>query len=111
LGKRAMTFSDSSRLTCYANDYGWENAYAQFFKEFADTTTLAILISSSGESNNIINAAKAADMFGCKKISLTGFSPTNTLLAATKWDLAFHVASYDYGVVECVHQIILHTIC
>ena len=31
LGKRAFSFSDSSRLTCYINDYGMEEAYKQFF--------------------------------------------------------------------------------
>ena len=35
LGKTSFTFSDSSRLTCYINDYGMENAYKQFLKEFS----------------------------------------------------------------------------
>ena len=47
LGKTSFTFSDSSRLTCYINDYGMEHAYSQFLKEFADKETLVVLISSS----------------------------------------------------------------
>ena len=35
LKKKAVAFTDASRLTCYMNDYGVERAYAQFVKEFA----------------------------------------------------------------------------
>ena len=36
LGKKAITFTDPSRLTCYINDYGMENAYKVFVEEFSD---------------------------------------------------------------------------
>ena len=35
LDKRAISFSDPSRLTCYINDYGRDNAYAEFLDDFA----------------------------------------------------------------------------
>ena len=57
LKKKSFTFSDSSRLTCYSNDYGYENAYKHFLTEFATEDTLVILISSSGNSQNILNCA------------------------------------------------------
>ena len=56
LGFPAVSFSDPSRLTCYINDYGRDEAYAQFLIEFGSsehTTTGAFLISSSGNSENI----------------------------------------------------------
>ena len=46
LNKRCISFSDPSRLTCYINDYGRDEAYVEFLKDFADTDTLVILISS-----------------------------------------------------------------
>lgn len=58
LKKRAFAFSDPSRLTCYINDYGSRNAYAKFIEEFLVAGTLVILISSSGESDNILQCAK-----------------------------------------------------
>ena len=58
LHKRAISFSDAPRLTAYINDYGRDEAYKQFISEFATKETLIILISSSGNSNNVINAAK-----------------------------------------------------
>ena len=39
LGKRAISFSDPSRLTCYINDYGRDNAYMEFLKDFGSTKT------------------------------------------------------------------------
>ena len=49
LGKKSFSFSDPSRLTCYINDYGNENAYAKFLEHFSSANTTVILISSSGE--------------------------------------------------------------
>ena len=47
LGKRAISFSDPSRLTCYINDYGRDEAYSKFIEHFWEEGTMVILISSS----------------------------------------------------------------
>ena len=57
LNKKSYSFSDPSRLTCYINDYGRDEAYVEFLKDFADKDTLVILISSSGNSMNVFNCA------------------------------------------------------
>ena len=114
LKKRSYTFSDASRLTCYANDYGYENAYAQFLKEFVtDEKTLVILISSSGNSQNIMNCAEWCDTKpNVKTITLTGFESDNKLRVANLKNrlINFWVNSKDYGIVECVHMIFLHMV-
>ncbi len=110
LGKRSFSFSDPSRLTCYINDYGMEVAYQQFLKEFADKDSLVILISSSGNSENIVNCARHCIDSDIKMITLSGFSENNKLKTLTEERcLHFWVDSSDYGVVECLHQVILHT--
>ena len=53
-GKRASAFTDPSMLTCFMNDYGVEKAYSKFLDFYADPDTFVILISSSGESRNIV---------------------------------------------------------
>jgi len=109
LKKRSFTFSDPSRLTCYINDYGMEEANRQFLKEFSDPETLVILISSSGNSVNILNCADYCAKNSLDFIILSGFDKSNKLRnysSAAKEE--FWVDSKDYGVVECVHQIILH---
>jgi len=112
LGKRAVTFSDPSRLTCYINDYGMERAYAQFVSEFADSDTLVILVSSSGNSLNIFNAAAYCVSIGIDFITLTGFDACNKVRVA--WSdsavIDVWVDSQDYGIVECAHQVFLHSI-
>jgi D-sedoheptulose 7-phosphate isomerase len=111
LGKRAIAFSDPSRLTCYINDYGMENAYVKFLEHFAQPGHLIILISSSGGSPNILNAAEHCLRSSLPMITLSGFSETNMLRTKYGNDSLVHfwVDSSDYGVVENIHQIILHT--
>jgi len=117
LKKRTLTFTDAARITCYSNDYGYENAYAQFLKEFADEDTLVILISSSGNSHNIINCAKFCVSNNLKLITLTGFKSHNALRsylsdsALSNWVIDLWVNSEEYGVVELTHEAFLHSIC
>jgi D-sedoheptulose 7-phosphate isomerase len=111
LGKRAISFSDSSRLTCYINDYGMENAYVKFIEHFVDKDSLVILISSSGNSPNIINAAEYCKNNTIDMIILSGFNTDNNLRKYSNYSLLdFWVNSKDYGVVECTHEIILHSV-
>jgi D-sedoheptulose 7-phosphate isomerase len=115
LNKKSFTFSDSSRLTCYANDYGYQNAYRQFLKEFVDLDkqTLVILISSSGNSENIINCAEFCNEHDqIDVVTLTGFDKDNKLnnLNIKNRKINYWVDSNDYGIVECVHMIFLHMV-
>ena len=109
LKKNSFTFSDTSRLTCYINDYGMENAYKIFLSEFSTKKTLVILISSSGNSENIINCANFCCNEGIKYITLTGFNKDNKLNKFTCY-FNYWVDSKDYGIVECAHLILLHSI-
>jgi D-sedoheptulose 7-phosphate isomerase len=111
LGKLALSFSDSARLTCYINDYGMENAYVKFIEHFADEDTLVILISSSGNSSNIINSANYCIDNNVKLVVLSGFKKDNKLNSLSKKTLlSFWVDSEDYGVVEITHEAILHSV-
>jgi len=69
------------------------------------------LISSSGNSKNILNAA----LFCAGKynmITLSGFDSDNKLRTEYRHDslLHFYVPSKDYGIVEYMHGIILHSV-
>jgi len=109
LKKTSFTFTDPSRLTCYINDYGMENAYKQFLIEFADKNTLVVLISSSGESDNIINSAKYCLNKNISLVTLSGFKKDNHLNSFDS-DINYWVDSKDYGVIECAHLVFLHSI-
>jgi len=112
LGLPAVSFSDPSRLTCYINDYGRDKAYAKFLEHFSTNLSLCILISSSGNSNNIIEAAEYCKQNSRPFIILTGFDTDNKLRKnyADVSILDFHVPSNDYGIVENLHSIFLHAV-
>jgi D-sedoheptulose 7-phosphate isomerase len=112
LDKRVICFGDSARMSCYANDYGWDMAYTKFLEHFAHAYTLVILISSSGKSQNILNAAEYCNKKDIALITLSGFSKDNPLkeVYSKKSLLHFWVDSTDYGIVECMHELILHSI-
>ena len=107
----AFSFSDASRLTCYINDFGMENAYERFIADFETIDTLVVLVSSSGNSKNILNCAKHCVVENIPFIILTGFDDFNELRSnyATAAEIDMYVNSKSYGVVECVHQVFLHT--
>lgn len=111
LGKRAVAFGDAPMLSCYANDYGWENAYKMYIEHFLLPDSLVILISSSGKSKNILNAAEYV-VGKANLITMSGFDLNNPLRInyADKSLMHFYVPSNDYGIVELLHNLILHSV-
>ena len=112
LGIKAIAFGDTPRMSCYTNDYGWDNAYKMFLEHFATDDTLVILISSSGNSKNILNCAKYCVDNSIDIITLSGHSDKNKLKSnfGSHSKLHFWVDSKDYGIVECLHELILHSV-
>jgi len=102
-GIRAINFNEADLLTCFANDYGYENWVSQAIKFYADKGDLVILISSSGSSKNILNGAKTAKEVGLRVITLSGFRPDNPLRKSG--DINFYVESKGYNIVEMTHHV------
>lgn len=107
-GVRAVTFNDASSLTCLGNDLGYENVFAKQVEMQALPGDVLVAISSSGRSQNILNAARVATARGCEVVTLSGFSPENELRGLG--DINFFVDSAVYGFVETAHQAVLHAI-
>ena len=70
---RAYTLHESSLITCMANDFGYENAYARIISTVMRAGDILIAISSSGKSPNICNAAKIAAEKNGIVMTLSGF--------------------------------------
>jgi D-sedoheptulose 7-phosphate isomerase len=102
-GIRAINFNEADLLTCFANDYGYEHWVSQALTFYADKGDLAILISSSGSSKNILNGTTTARELGLGIITLSGFNPDNPLRQLG--DLNFYVDSRGYNIVEMVHHV------
>ena len=69
--------TDTSSLTAIANDYGSELVFARQIEALANPEDVAIAISTSGNSSNVINALQLAKNIGCKSIGLSGASGGN----------------------------------
>lgn len=104
----AMSFSDSSLLTCISNDFGYENVFAKPIEFFARKNDVLVAISSSGRSKNIINGVRTMMSKGSRVITLSGFDKNNPLCAQGNYN--FYVSSHKYGLVEVIHQYICHFI-
>ena len=102
-GIRAINFNEADLLTCFANDYGYEHWVAKALEFYADSGDLAIMISSSGASQNMVNGAEQAGAMGLTVVSLSGFSPDNPLRQLG--DLNLWVASDSYNIVEMTHHV------
>jgi D-sedoheptulose 7-phosphate isomerase len=100
---RAINFNESNLITCFANDFGYERWVEKAIEYYSDPNDLVILISSSGESNNIINAARATKNKGLNLITLSGFEKNNRLCKIG--DVNLWVNSSKYNYVEITHQI------
>lgn len=68
----AIAISDAGYISCTANDYGYEKVFSRFVEGMGSTGDALLAISTSGNSDNVLNAAKAASEKGMAVIALTG---------------------------------------
>ena len=102
-GIRSINFNEADLITCFANDYGYEHWVARALEFYADLGDLAIMISSSGKSPNMVNGAQQAKVMGLSMITLSGFSPENPL--RKMGDVNLWADSQEYNVIEMTHHI------
>lgn len=99
---RSINFNESDLITCFANDYGYENWIKEALKAYHDEGDLVILISASGNSKNMINAAKYINKKNNNLITYTGFYGKNELSKMGKINIT--VNSVNYNMIENIHQ-------
>ena len=106
---RCLNFNEAGLITCFANDYGFEHWVEKAIDFYGDDGDLLILISSSGQSENMLNGVKAARNANFKSVvTLSGFAKDNPL--SQLGDINLWLDSRAYNFVESVHQIWLLTI-
>ena len=101
---RMVNYNEADLITCLSNDYGFENWVAKAVEFYGDEGDLLILISSSGNSMNMINAAKSAKKLKFSDVvTFSGFSKENPLKSSGNLNL--WIDSKAYNFVENIHQI------
>ena len=94
-------------LTAVANDVAYAEVFAAQLRLFGRPGDVLITISSSGDSENVVRAVEWARANGMASIAMTGFAGGRTARLA---DVDLHVDADNYGVVEDVHQSLMHVL-
>ena len=116
-GIRSINFNEADLITCLANDRGFENWVTEALKLYADKGDAVVLISSSGKSDNMINAAKYCNQNFLTLVTVTGMDKHNPLKSQndkgsyTDSDLNLWVNSKAYNLIEMVHHFWLLCVC
>ena len=100
--------TDSSILTSIANDFGYKHVFDRQIEALANKGDVAIDISTSGRSKNVINALKLASKLSCNTIGLSGQDggEMNTIC-----NINLAVPSKNTPRIQEMHILIGHTIC
>ena len=62
-GKRVSILSDPSMITMLSNDFGYKKAYQKFLEYYVEEDTLVIIMSSGGESKNMVNCVNSVSLY------------------------------------------------
>jgi D-sedoheptulose 7-phosphate isomerase len=105
---RAFSLGDNvPLLTAWGNDAAYARIFSEQVRALADAGDVLIAITASGNSPNVVAGLTAAATKGVRTIGLLGFDGGAALDLV---DIAIHVPSHDYGVVEAAHGAVAHAI-
>ncbi|MCR5701984.1 MAG: SIS domain-containing protein [Lachnospiraceae bacterium] len=107
-GMRTISLYDNALTTCMGNDYGYEYVFSKPLSFLAKEGDLLVAISSSGNSQNVVNAINVAKEKGSLVVTFTGFKDDN--VSKSLGDYNLYVPSMSYGMVESLHNLFLQQI-
>ena len=99
--------TDTSYLTAYANDFGFDGVFARQIEALATTGDVLLAISTSGSSRNVLAGVDAAKRKGLAVVALLGDEGA----LANAADVAIRVPSNDTQLIQQVHLAVEHLIC
>lgn len=103
---RVMSLTDNtSWITAIANDIGFDHIFVQQLMHFGQEGDVALALSGSGNSRNVLLAVEWANRHGLRTFGLTGFDGGQ--LRMLEQD-GIHVALTDMGMVETIHLAVAH---
>ena len=105
---KVISLSTSIELiTAISNDFSYDKIFSDQLDYLAKKDDLLILISSSGNSKNIINAVKFCKKNKIKTVGLSGF---NGGYLAKNVDISLHLKCENYGISEDSHHVLMHVV-
>lgn len=103
--------ADTSTLTSIANDYHYNEVFAKQIRALGLAEDILLAITTSGNSQNIINAIKAAHDRDMHVLALTGFDGGKIPGILKENDIEIRVPAYDTQRIQETHILIIHCIC
>lgn len=99
--------SDSATVTCISNDFGYEAVFERQVEAFVQPGDVAVALTTSGKSGNVVRALKTAKARGAVTIALTGSAG----LTGADADHLLAVPSSDSAHIQEVHLMLIHVWC
>jgi D-sedoheptulose 7-phosphate isomerase len=94
-------------VTCISNDFGYEALFERQVEAFVERGDVAVALTTSGKSENVVRALRAAKDRGGVTIALTGEAG----LTGVGVDYLMAVPSADAAIIQEVHLMLIHVWC
>ena len=107
-GMKTYSLYDNAVTTCMGNDYGYEYVFSRPLEFLGQENDLLVAVSSSGNSQNIVNAINTANAKNMETITFTGFKKDNK--SKQLGTINVYVPSEKYGIVESIHNLMLQQV-
>jgi D-sedoheptulose 7-phosphate isomerase len=101
----ALSLTEPAHLTCVANDYGWKEVFARGVEAYGKPGDVLVLLTTSGNSPNVVRAAEAARKAGMKVLALLG--KTGGELKG-QGDCEIIVPGKNSDRIQEIHMLVLH---
>ncbi len=103
----ALACTDPGHITCAANDYGFENVFSRWVEAHGRRGDVLIVLSTSGNSENIARAVKAGRDAGCRTVALLGKGGGKLTGSC---DFEWIAPGEESDRIQEIHMLILHAI-
>ena len=103
--------TDSSTITSIANDYHFDEVFAKQIRALGQAGDILLIYTSSGNSGNLLRAAKVAQDKEMTVIALTGKDGGGLAQNLKESDIEIRVPSMSTARVQEVHLLITHCLC
>jgi len=100
--------TDSSIITSISNDYSFEDIFSRQVEALGKEGDCIIAISTSGKSQNIIQAVEAAKKIGMHSIALTGLNGGDL---SKEVDISINIPSKITAIIQEMHILVIHLLC
>jgi len=103
--------TDTNIITAIANDYDYTDVFSKQLRALGQEGDILLAISTSGQSQNVVNAIETAHEKNIPVIALTGKDGGKMGAACQKTDIELRVPSNKTARIQEIHLLILHSLC